>query len=299
MTGVCAFRPAGVDVNRSLPTATMVVFGETGGRPQCHGSVSTAFADLNANELAYSAIEELKANAAESGVHLQLMTPERISVETGPERQGLNVFFGDAHANNAIESRSRVCMLPWESAHIDASGSVFPCCSASAKNEGKLGDLTKTSLDEIWNGPAYQEFRSRLLLTDGRSCPDVCAKCTIAAIGTHPANDFAAQIVSLSVTGNTVELAVQNKGRVSWSAAGRPWIGTAGPRNRSSLQADTSWISPQRAAVPREDVVQPGELAHFEFTLAQPGSPSREAFELVVDGVLWMPNTRFVVVLKT
>jgi hypothetical protein len=121
-------------------------------------------ADLNANELAYSAIEELKANAAESGVHLQLMTPERISVETGPERQGLNVFFGDAHANNAIESRSRVCMLPWESAHIDASGSVFPCCSASAKNEGKLGDLTKTSLDEIWNGPAYSETCS---LTSG------------------------------------------------------------------------------------------------------------------------------------
>ena len=39
----CAFWPAGVAVNRSLPSATMV-FGETGGRPQSHGSVSTAFA---------------------------------------------------------------------------------------------------------------------------------------------------------------------------------------------------------------------------------------------------------------
>ncbi len=47
------------------------------------------------------------------------------------------------------------CKLPWSQTHINADGSVYPCCRC----ETKLGDLTKQSWEDIWNGQAYRNIR--------------------------------------------------------------------------------------------------------------------------------------------
>jgi hypothetical protein len=39
-----------------------------------------------------------------------------------------------------------------------------------------LGDLSEASFPEIWEGPAYQDFRARLA---GPEPPDVCRGCSL------------------------------------------------------------------------------------------------------------------------
>ena len=62
--------------------------------------------------------------------------------------------------------------------YFTAHGRALPCCIApfSARDYGTytLGDATQQSLREIWNGPAYQDFRGALL---GETPPKPCANC--------------------------------------------------------------------------------------------------------------------------
>jgi MoaA/NifB/PqqE/SkfB family radical SAM enzyme len=251
--------------------------------------------DLHEKATADRAIRDIQAAAAENEIQLHFEHPERISVETSDDKRNLHEYFSNTRTNDAFVKRSRACMLPWTSAHIDASGSVFPCCRASAENKSKLGDLQQETLGEIWNGPEYYEFRNSLLLKEGRSCPDVCSGCTCVPAGIPPVEKFEAQIISVMARGNTVEVVARNIGTQEWSAELRPLLGTAEPMDRHSAAVDTSWISPNRAARPRENVVRTGELSHYTFTLTAIPEPTPEAFQFVVDGVLWLPNTRFTV----
>lgn len=63
------------------------------------------------------------------------------------------------------------CFYPWHSARVDPFGKVYPC---SMNNT--MGDLTESSFAEIWNGPAYVEFR-RTLKEHGLF--PSCAKCCV------------------------------------------------------------------------------------------------------------------------
>ncbi|RRA47625.1 radical SAM protein [Acidipila sp. EB88] len=71
-----------------------------------------------------------------------------------------------------------LCRRPWSLMYITANGRVLPCCIApfSMKGYGSftLGDATQHSLREIWNGPAYQQFREGLLTS---SPPPACVNC--------------------------------------------------------------------------------------------------------------------------
>lgn len=53
------------------------------------------------------------------------------------------------------------CAYPWQEMIIDLTGEVVPCCFWSGYgNVGKpLGNTNVNSLDEIWNGQAYQALR--------------------------------------------------------------------------------------------------------------------------------------------
>ena len=71
-----------------------------------------------------------------------------------------------------------LCRRPWTVMYITANGRALPCCIAPFSQRGyenyTLGDATQQSLREIWNGPAYRDFR-RGLLSD--KPPDACANC--------------------------------------------------------------------------------------------------------------------------
>ena len=51
--------------------------------------------------------------------------------------------------------------------YFTANGRALPCCIAPFSQHGyenyTLGDATQQTLREIWNGPAYRDFRAALL----------------------------------------------------------------------------------------------------------------------------------------
>ena len=71
-----------------------------------------------------------------------------------------------------------LCRRPWTVMYFTANGRALPCCIAPFSQRGyenyTLGDATKQSLREIWNGPAYREFRDALL---SNQPPAACANC--------------------------------------------------------------------------------------------------------------------------
>ena len=54
----------------------------------------------------------------------------------------------------------------------------MPCCMISTPDRYTLGNLTHQSFVEMWNGPAYQEFRTWL---DTDMPPEVCHSCSLYA----------------------------------------------------------------------------------------------------------------------
>ena len=71
-----------------------------------------------------------------------------------------------------------LCRRPWTLMYFTATGRSVPCCIAPFSMHGydsfTLGDASQQTLREIWNGPRYQEFRSKLMTADP---PRACANC--------------------------------------------------------------------------------------------------------------------------
>jgi MoaA/NifB/PqqE/SkfB family radical SAM enzyme len=71
-----------------------------------------------------------------------------------------------------------LCRRPWTLMYFTANGRALPCCIAPFSMHGydsfTLGDASQHTLREIWNGPQYQEFRSKLLSNEP---PRACANC--------------------------------------------------------------------------------------------------------------------------
>lgn len=79
---------------------------------------------------------------------------------------------GEYHIKSSLPDR---CLRLWFNPVITWDGKVVPCCfDKDAKYI--MGDLNKSSLREIWNGPAYRKFRERVLA--GRRSIDICRNCT-------------------------------------------------------------------------------------------------------------------------
>jgi MoaA/NifB/PqqE/SkfB family radical SAM enzyme len=71
-----------------------------------------------------------------------------------------------------------LCRRPWSLMYFTANGRALPCCIAPFSQHGydnyTLGDAKQQSLQEIWNGPAYRNFRAALL---SDKPPNSCANC--------------------------------------------------------------------------------------------------------------------------
>jgi MoaA/NifB/PqqE/SkfB family radical SAM enzyme len=71
-----------------------------------------------------------------------------------------------------------LCRRPWSLMYFTANGRALPCCIAPFSQHGydnyTLGQVGKQSLQEIWNGPAYRDFRAALLSDKPAEC---CANC--------------------------------------------------------------------------------------------------------------------------
>jgi MoaA/NifB/PqqE/SkfB family radical SAM enzyme len=70
------------------------------------------------------------------------------------------------------------CRRPWSLMYFTAHGRALPCCIAPFSARGydsyTLGNAATETLDAIWNGPAYQEFRAQLM---SEAPPKPCRNC--------------------------------------------------------------------------------------------------------------------------
>jgi radical SAM protein with 4Fe4S-binding SPASM domain len=195
--------------------------------------------------------------------------------------------------SEAVE-QTRLCSLPWEIPFIDKDGGVYPCCYAASQSAGRLGELQRETLADIWSGPRYQQFRGDLL--DGRTTPGICRQCTKVPLGEHLLRRYAARLLpgqSILRGTTTLRLAVQNVGSRAWTSADRVRIGTANPRDHGSAYATAGWLSANRVTSFDEHRVDPGATATFQFSIQSAATLAFDTFQLVVDGQCWMPNTRF------
>jgi radical SAM protein with 4Fe4S-binding SPASM domain len=67
------------------------------------------------------------------------------------------------------------CSWPWDSGYVTHRGEVQPCCMVMGSDRATLGTIRERPFGEIWEGPAYRDFRERLL---GDDPPDVCRGCS-------------------------------------------------------------------------------------------------------------------------
>lgn len=109
------------------------------------------------------AIDQAQVLARELGVTLDA---------SGATEPGLSL------QRQAGERPWSACRRPWSLMYFTAHGRALPCCIAPFSARGydayTLGDATRQTLREIWNGEAYRNFRRRLL-SDGP--PVTCQGC--------------------------------------------------------------------------------------------------------------------------
>lgn len=79
---------------------------------------------------------------------------------------------GTYKIKNALDNS---CWKMWQSCVITWDGKVLPCCF-DKDAQYVMGDLTKSSFKEIWQGEKYQDFRSTLFKS--RSEIEMCKNCT-------------------------------------------------------------------------------------------------------------------------
>jgi radical SAM protein with 4Fe4S-binding SPASM domain len=204
---------------------------------------------------------------------------------------------GPATARPSREpGRTRQCLSPWEHTFVDKDGRVFPCCNCppwTVDGDTVMGDLRRQSFAEVWNGERFRSFRRQLV--DGPP-PPVCQRCEVTSWGVHPFKSYAAAVSKLSydTASQQVRLTVRNCGREPWTPSTPLHVGTARPRDRKSALQHASWLSPERPGQAGEAVVAPGADVEIEVTLAA-GVQSRERFQLLLEGLLWLPETEFLV----
>jgi radical SAM protein with 4Fe4S-binding SPASM domain len=79
---------------------------------------------------------------------------------------------GEYELKNQMDNH---CWKMWHSCVITWDGKVVPCCFDKDAHF-VLGDLSKNTFSEIWNGDRYNDFRASLLRS--RSEIEICKNCT-------------------------------------------------------------------------------------------------------------------------
>jgi radical SAM protein with 4Fe4S-binding SPASM domain len=69
----------------------------------------------------------------------------------------------DARRDFSTKSFRSVCYAPYTSLYFDSRGNVRVCCHNS---QHKVGNISKNSIDEIWNGEALKEVRGAVRAYD-------------------------------------------------------------------------------------------------------------------------------------
>ena len=100
----------------------------------------------------------------------------RLAQERARER---SIMFSTFQPTLYLDSDSSTdCFDPWECVRIGENGDVFPCCYS----EHVMGNVLRQSLDEVWNGNEFREYRRRVNTDDP---PKECRSCVKKTRGTQ------------------------------------------------------------------------------------------------------------------
>jgi radical SAM protein with 4Fe4S-binding SPASM domain len=242
-------------------------------------------------------LHEIEIACAAHDIELELSVPDRTRDDfDDPARSGTR-FYGSDKWDDRF---TRQCNVPWDIPFIDKDGRVFACCFAGSAGERQLGQIGPDSFDDIWTGVNFRQFRRDIV--DGATTPDICRRCSIAPIGIHLFKTWAAVIVGEDVelrddSTAIVSLSVLNAGEQTWTREHQIRVATSAPRDSTTTPlTHPAWLSPNRPATMREELVPPGERATFAFPVVVARAAAHSgAFELVADDICWLPNTRFTV----
>ncbi len=83
---------------------------------------------------------------------------------------GVVALMPDAFSGIEVSTGHRPCPAPWSMAVLLGNGDVNVCCLPRTK----IGNLHEKSMDEIWSGKAYSEFR---LAVNSPTPPPACNAC--------------------------------------------------------------------------------------------------------------------------
>jgi radical SAM protein with 4Fe4S-binding SPASM domain len=125
-------------------------------------------------------IDDVKKLGRELGVEVALKTAQIYDYEHGsdliPSLDKYSRYRKDSNGLYSIKNEwMNHCWKMWHSCVITWDGKVVPCCFDKDAHY-VLGDLTKNSFREIWNGEKYQDFRASLLRS--RDEIEMCRNCT-------------------------------------------------------------------------------------------------------------------------
>lgn len=113
---------------------------------------------------------------------------EALIVECEQLADELGVIFhasGATTPHESVVSKSQSpwqgCLRPWVLIYITANGNALPCCIAPFAEANYpnilLGNVREQSLQDVWNGPRYQELRSAVLSDNPAPWP--CQNCGV------------------------------------------------------------------------------------------------------------------------
>jgi radical SAM protein with 4Fe4S-binding SPASM domain len=138
-------------------------------------NLSHDFGDTGSSE-AYSPMRAYVDEEALFGEHDQQGDASFAAAARRAAELGLELRLPRLEEPGPREHEPRGCSWPWDSAYVTHRGEVQPCCMVMGSDRAMLGNLAEQSFGEIWNGPAYESFRERLLT---ETPPDVCVGCSL------------------------------------------------------------------------------------------------------------------------
>jgi radical SAM protein with 4Fe4S-binding SPASM domain len=125
-------------------------------------------------------LEDIKKMAAEVDVdELSIKTAQIYEFETGndliPSNENYSRYKKDENGYRFKNKLLNHCWKLWSSCVFTWNGQVVPCCFDKDAHY-QLGSINSKSFKEIWQGDAYQKFRSQLV--KGRKHIDICKNCS-------------------------------------------------------------------------------------------------------------------------
>lgn len=129
--------------------------------------------------------------------------PSLLDIEAGEDAFNKELIERVAALAGKRESAGFFCNIPFEYAHVQANGDVYPCCPS--KFAKVLGNLTETSLGEVWRSDAARDVRLSILDGSYRFCNhEACEHLRDAALRQVPLSD-PASVISATARGMAVE----------------------------------------------------------------------------------------------